>query len=98
MKLLLCVKCQDLFRLFENEERKCKCGAIKGRYVNKTEAVYSGSKAIPIIFDNNTLIRAISDQPDRGEGLKFGAVVAAVMSPEFKRIQATSALEENKSG
>ena len=83
MKLVLCISCQDIIRLFD-EERSCKCGACGGKYEEKSP-IYWGSKAIPISFDNNTLLRAIADQPDRGEGLPFEAKVLAQNDKTFIR-------------
>lgn len=83
MKLILCTKCQDVVRLFD-EERQCKCGAISGKYVGDS-AVYKGDRAVPLIFDNNTLVRAIADQPENGEGHPFGAKVVAQHDKDFKK-------------
>lgn len=41
MKLLNCLACQDIVRMFE-EERTCKCGKSKGRYENGRRVAYSG--------------------------------------------------------
>lgn len=41
MKLLNCLACQDIVRMFE-EERACKCGKSKGRYETGRRVAYSG--------------------------------------------------------
>ena len=45
MKLLHCLACQDVVRLFE-EERACKCGKAKGRYVNGRDVVFEGAARV----------------------------------------------------
>ena len=41
MKLLNCLACQDIVRMFE-EERGCKCGKSAGRYENARRVGYRG--------------------------------------------------------
>jgi len=40
------------------------------------------------MFDNRSLVRAISDQPDDGDGLKFEAVVLPIRYKDFQRERA----------
>lgn len=51
MKLLNCLACQDIVRMFE-EERACKCGKSKGRYENARRVTYSGPSRL---FGMNSL-------------------------------------------
>jgi hypothetical protein len=41
VKLLHCLACQDVVKLFE-EERACRCGKAKGRYLNARKVEFSG--------------------------------------------------------
>ena len=54
MKLAYCPKCKDLFKLTRAAMRNCKCGRVKGRYLNKREAVISDA-AISIVIGNGSL-------------------------------------------
>lgn len=45
MKLLNCIACQDIVRIFSNS-RKCQCGRCKARYVNDRNVEYSGPARI----------------------------------------------------
>ena len=83
MKLLYCVECQDVIRLVK-EERKCSCGKVSGKYLDKLHAEYSGEEAVPIGFDNSSLIKAIQSQPDTGRGRRFDAFVIAKDCDTFK--------------
>lgn len=83
MKLLLCIRCQDIIRLFE-EERVCKCGKVRGKYSNG-KGIFSGDGAIPLLIKNNTLVRAIADQQDEGDGIVFDARVCPIHSADFKK-------------
>lgn len=86
MKLLFCRKCQDMFRLAIEERRHCKCGLTSGQYdENGEKATYSGEYAVPFGIDNNTFIRAIQTQPQRGWGPNFIAFVFARHHDRFKR-------------
>jgi len=84
MKLLMCKKCGDIFNL-TFEEKQCKCGDTKGKYVNKLKATYSGEHAIPLGFTNDTLINAICNQPLDGEGEYFKAFVIPENCDTFKK-------------
>lgn len=74
MKLLLCLKCNDVIKL-DTLTRSCKCGAISGRYLDDLMAEYEGDYAIPLGFDNVSLVRAIEQQPQNGCGKRFEAFV-----------------------
>jgi hypothetical protein len=60
MKLLLCTHCQDVFKL-SHQERRCECGATRGRYLEDGHhAVYSGP-GVPLGLDNIDLSQRIRD-------------------------------------
>lgn len=78
MKLLFCKACQDLFRL-TSTERVCSCGETRGRYVEDTNAVYSGELAVPLGIANSSFAHAVIHQP-RGAsvvGERFEAFVVS---------------------
>ena len=54
MKLLLCKKCNHLFSL-GLKHRECECGAIGGRYLDKSDAVYYGKQGVRLGINNNRL-------------------------------------------
>jgi hypothetical protein len=64
MKLLFCRKCRDVFKLIRNKNRKCKCGAVTGRYLDRRNAQVSP----------NAVSIALSDQakPANRDHLKTG--------------------------
>jgi hypothetical protein len=57
MKLLFCDRCYDLFKL-DFELRSCKCGLVKGQYINNSEAVVNG-KGVSLAIGNGSLLRAV---------------------------------------
>jgi hypothetical protein len=74
MKLLICLKCQDVFKLSTKRERSCECGATKGRYLEDgINAVHSGG--VPLGFSNPSLVEALSTRPQSGSGRVFTAFV-----------------------
>jgi hypothetical protein len=74
MKLLICKKCGDIFNL-SNEEKTCKCKSVRGKYLDDSNAEYYGDSAIPLGFENKSLVKAIKNQPGTGESEKFNAFV-----------------------
>jgi len=79
MKLILCPKCNDLFRL-THEFCKCECGASAGNYTDNLNAVTYG-KAIPIGFLNHSFVQAVLNQPESGMGKEFTAFVIPKSCP-----------------
>lgn len=65
MKLLMCLKCGDIFNL-TRREKKCSCGKTKGLYINNLDAEYSGeAQAIGISnpsFRQAYLIQQLEDE------------------------------------
>lgn len=74
MKLLMCLKCYDIFNL-DLSEKSCSCGRSKGKYINQQLAEYTGECALPIGLSNPSLLQAIKDQPNEGMGKEFTAFV-----------------------
>jgi len=83
MKLLLCRDCQDIFNLQVGVMRSCKCGKVKGQYLDDVMAEYYGREAVPIGFANSTLVEAINKQPPEGMGKDFTAFVMPRKCPSF---------------
>lgn len=82
MKLLYCTFCKDIIRLFE-EERECKCGKVKGKYIDDLNAVYSGKTAMPLGINNFSFILATKNQPNEGMGRNFVAFVIPKICETF---------------
>ena len=74
MKLLFCKECKDVFRLWEDSERKCRCGQSGGKYTNLIDAYYFGP-ATPLGFANSSFVDALENQPEEGMGKVFTAFV-----------------------
>lgn len=73
MKLLYCEKCQDIFRIYLDKFRLCKCGGCGGRYIGNKQAEYFGDTVIPLGFDNFTFGMSLKLQPYKGRGKNFNA-------------------------
>jgi len=73
MKLLYCSKCGDVFNLVMDRWKFCRCGKVRGRYMDEINAVYSGG--IPIGFNNFSFYPALKNQPESGLGREFEAFV-----------------------
>jgi len=79
MKLILCSKCRDLFRLTYTY-RVCECGESAGNYVDEINAETYG-KAISVGFANYSFIQAVNNQPEEGMGKEFTAFVIPKKCP-----------------
>lgn len=75
MKLILCKYCGDVFKLTTGLMRLCECGQSKGYYKDELNAVVEGWYAIPIGFNNSSLVEAVRNQPKEGMGYRFDAFV-----------------------
>lgn len=84
MKLLYCTKCSDIFRLWTDVERACKCRESKGKYTNELDAYYSGP-CVPLGFTNGSFVRALQAQPESGMGRDFTAFVIPKVCPTFTK-------------
>lgn len=62
MKLLLCPRCWDVFKLSETL-RSCACGRVKGKYINDRDAVSNG-EGIDIAIGNGSLQAAIENMKE----------------------------------
>lgn len=58
MKLLLCMECQDIIRLIEDDLRFCKCGLCCGMYLDERQVVTNGN-GTSLAIGNGSLVQAI---------------------------------------
>ena len=86
MKLLFCIRCQDLFRLTQ-EQKRCKCGVAGGQYLDEVNAEYTGYCAIPLGISNESFKHALKKQPKEGLGAQFTAFVIAEECNTFKQVK-----------
>lgn len=76
MKLVLCIRCSDVFKL-EYELRRCRCGKSEGAYIDDKRAWYRGRNAVPIGLDNNGIRRAVVHGDRRLEMDENGQIVVS---------------------
>jgi len=78
MKLIYCPNCHDVVKMADSLSARpntCDCGQSWGEYTdNGLNAVYGGL-AVPLGFDNFTLMRALRHRPQSGDGARFTAFV-----------------------
>jgi len=85
MKLILCKRCQDVFKL-QTTQRECGCGATWGRYDDDgLHAVYDAEFGVPIGFHNSSLANAVKNQPLEGPGFNFRAFVIPKECPTMRK-------------
>ena len=58
MKLILCPKCDDVFKL-SRTLKSCDCGYAKGRYLGDDLCAEINEGAVPIGMDNTTLAKGV---------------------------------------
>lgn len=59
MKLLFCLKCQDIRKL-GNDWTRCKCGESAARYLGDDwHAEYVGKNVVPVGFANDSFASAV---------------------------------------
>jgi len=85
MKLLMCLKCFDVFSLTK-KVRVCSCGATKGKQMEDgLNAVYSG-ECVPLGMTNTSLSAAASNQKSEGDGVAFEAFVMPRVSETMRKV------------
>ena len=85
MKLLLCLKCSSIFSL-SNKEKFCECKACSGYYKDKTNAVYKGDFAVPLVMGTLSLEEALVDQERNNRNSNFDSWIVSPKSPSYKKI------------
>ena len=66
MKGIYCPGCHDIVLLALHEERTCRCGACKGLYVSRQEAITNG-EGIALAIGNGSLETAITRLTHTGD-------------------------------
>lgn len=85
MKLLMCLKCFDVFSLTK-KVRTCSCGETKGKQLEDgLNAVYSG-ECVPLGMTNTSLSDAAKNQKNEGEGVAFEAFVMPRASETMRKV------------
>lgn len=75
MKLLYCYDCGDIFNL-QRYEKECRCGMVKGGYINSSDAITNG-KGVSIAIGNGSFQSAlyelykIGDELNRDDYIKM---------------------------
>jgi hypothetical protein len=95
VKLLLCLKCQDVQKLAMYPEAAwCSCRSSWGQYVNDLDAEFGGEHAMLLGIHNSSLAHAIRDQLRLGDitegwhaglGRKFEAFIIPESAPTVRR-------------
>jgi hypothetical protein len=82
MKLVYCRECQDVFKLTTKELRFCECGESAGSYKpDGLHALIYGA-AIPLGFDNGSLLRALQQRaPGDFKRPRYGTRFEAFVIP-----------------
>lgn len=85
MKLLVCIKCNDVFNL-SFKEKSCSCGQSQGKYFEDgLNATYKGP-CMPLGFRNDSFHQALKEQPADGfKGKEFTAFVIQRECPTMKK-------------
>lgn len=85
MKLIYCPKCHDVRKL-DYPEVVCKCGASSGSSrIGGLHAVIRGA-AIPLGFNNASLMDCLCNRPEDGAGLEFTAFVIPKDCPTVTKL------------
>ena len=68
MKLLICIKCNDVFKL-RHDYKECSCGACGGQYIDEVNAKVWGTKDKHFVlgFANFSLVTALREQITEGD-------------------------------
>lgn len=74
MKMIYCQECHDIVNLARDCPRQCLCRKSGGKYTDNLNAEYYGP-AIPLGINNSSFMRAVAQQPKRGDGKDFIAFV-----------------------
>ena len=86
MKLIFCLECHDVRKLHMTTTT-CNCTKAWGWYRNDGLNAVIGGKAIPLGFDNKSLVKALRKRPKEGEGERFTAFVISTSCPTIEEIK-----------
>jgi len=85
MKLILCPTCQDVRKL-DYRVVMCNCGASSGWYEDDGLHATIQGRAIPLGFNNSSLVEAIRNRPEDGAGEVFTAFVIPKDCPTVTKL------------
>lgn len=90
MKILYCLKCNDMIRLSCNP-KACSCGESVGLYLKDgLHAVYFGEKAIPLGINNHQFTQAVrfwQNSPYDVPGPEFDMFIISKDSDRIKKVK-----------
>lgn len=96
MKLLLCVKCADIFTILPKPKAKdpkakiyCRCRKTWGRYLDERQAEYAGDYAVPMGIDNSDLFESI-DLYQKGKRLAINLFLIKPNAKTFRHVPFSS--------
>lgn len=85
MKLIQCLKCQDIFNL-NYKEKSCTCGEVNGRYTDDSHAEVSGVH-MAVAIGNGSYRNAFNAAPDETSDWRYDGRLEKV-SALFKQLNA----------
>jgi hypothetical protein len=85
MKLLVCIKCNDVFNL-NYEKKTCSCEQSWGKYFEDGLHAEFGGPCLPLGFANGSFFSALRNQPEKDWGKEFTAFVIQKECPTMKRV------------
>jgi hypothetical protein len=85
MKLLVCLKCNDVFNL-NYEKKTCSCEQTWGKYFSDGLHAEYGGPCLPLGFANGSFETALLNQPEKDWGKEFTAFVIQKECPTMKRV------------
>ena len=85
MKLIYCPVCNDVRKL-DYQVTVCKCGASRGWYADDGLNATIQGEAIPLGFNNTSLVAALENQPEDGAGEVFTAFVIPKACPTVAKL------------
>lgn len=85
MKLLVCIKCNDVFNL-NYEKKTCSCEQSWGKYFSDGLHAEYGGPCLPLGFANGSFETALLNQPEKSWGKDFTAFVIQKECDTMKRV------------
>jgi hypothetical protein len=102
MKLILCKKCHDVYKLSTKQTRGCNCGLTWGYYLTDgLKAEVSDNEYTQVLgFHNGTLLEALSKQNREGDredgfGHQFIAFLMPDNAPNVVKVTGTRPVPED---
>ena len=89
MKLLYCLECHSVVRLFE-QPRACECGQTGGQYIDNSKAEIYGD-GVPFGIMNDEFDHAITNRTDDWPGIWFRGFVIPENSDNLVRVDGPGA-------